>query len=188
LTQFVSTIIVYLAGDLISQRISPSPARDDSESTGTSAYDPFRTMRALLIGGLAAIPGYRWFLYLAQNFNYSSKAFSVGIKVLINQMVFTPIFNCYFFGMQSLLTGATLSEIVERIQNTVPRSWINSWKVWPAVMAFSFAFIRIELRSLFAGKSDQAWRLLLRSADRGQVLLRSDGRPTFLYSIKELHD
>lgn len=118
-----------------------------------TAYDPFRTMRALLIGGLAAIPGYRWFLFLANHFNYSSKAFSVGVKVLINQMVFTPIFNSYFFGMQSLLTGATLSEIIERIQHTVPRSWINSWKLWPAVTAFSFAFIRVELRGLFAGES-----------------------------------
>lgn len=152
LTQFISSIIVYLVGDLISQRISPSPARDDSESTASTAYDPFRTMRALLIGGIAAIPGYRWFLYLAQNFNYSSKAFSIGVKVLINQMVFTPVFNSYFFGMQSLLTGATLSEIIERIQNTVPRSWVNSWKVWPAVTAFSFTFIRVELRGIFAGK------------------------------------
>jgi protein Mpv17 len=148
LTQFISALIIYLIGDLTSQRIAPSSPDDTNEAV---QYDPRRTARALAIGGIAAIPGYNWFLFLARHFNYRSKAFSIGVKVVVNQMVFTPIFNCYFFGMHSGLSGATAEEIVERIQHTVPKSWVNSWKLWPAVTAFSFAFIRVELRGLFAG-------------------------------------
>jgi protein Mpv17 len=161
--QIVSTLIIYFFGDMAAQRINPTPQDNTNEtaSTPSSTYDPQRTVRALLIGGLAAIPGYHWFLYLARNFNYTSKAGSIVVKVLVNQIVFTPIFNSYFFGMQSALSGAGLSEIVERIKNTVPTSWKNSWKLWPAVTAFSFAFVRVELRGLFAGVIAIGWQTYL---------------------------
>lgn len=148
---------------MAAQRINPTPRDETDENTSPSAsrYDPQRTVRALLIGSIAAIPGYHWFLYLARNFNYPSKAGSILLKVLINQMVFTPIFNSYFFGMQSALSGASLTEIVERIKNTVPTSWKNSWKLWPAVTAFSFAFVRVELRGLFAGVIAIGWQTYL---------------------------
>lgn len=46
--QFCSTTVVYLAGDLSAQRI------------GGEEYDPWRTVRMLVIGGIASIPGYKW--------------------------------------------------------------------------------------------------------------------------------
>jgi protein Mpv17 len=156
--QVISATIIYFIGDLVAQRIAPTPPIDapattqsTTENTPRIAYDPARTARALLIGSMAAIPGYHWFLFLARNFNYSSKVGSIVVKVLINQIVFTPIFNSYFFGMQSGLSGAGFEEVIERIKHTVPRSWFNSWKLWPVVTAFSFAFVRVELRGLFAG-------------------------------------
>jgi hypothetical protein len=79
----------------------------------------------------------------------------------VNQLLFTPIFNSYFFGMQSLLTGASVPEIVERIRNTVPTSWINSCKVWPAITAFSFTFIPLEYRSIFGGVIAIGWQTYL---------------------------
>jgi protein Mpv17 len=157
--QIISATIIYLIGDLFAQSVAPTPPLEAAASSPPddtlkkSTYDPARTVRALIIGSSAAVPGYHWFLYLAQNFNYKSKVISIVVKVLINQVVFTPIFNSYFFGMQSALSGASLRDIVERIKHTVPRSWINSWKIWPAVTAFSFTFVRVELRGLFAGES-----------------------------------
>ncbi|KAF2402300.1 hypothetical protein EJ06DRAFT_454452, partial [Trichodelitschia bisporula] len=158
-TQFVSALVVYLVGDLTAQHLAPTPSGRDDGSP--AAYDPARTARALVIGGLAAIPGYHWFVFLSRNFNYASKWGSIVLKVVINQIVFTPIFNTYFFGMQSALSGASAADIVERIKHTVPRSWINSWKLWPAVTAFSFAFIRLELRGLFAGVIAIGWQTYL---------------------------
>ena len=79
----------------------------------------------------------------------------------MNQALFTPLFNSYFFGMQSLLSGASFSEIVERIKNTVPTSWINSCKVWPVVTAFSFTYIPIQYRSIFGGVIAIGWQTYL---------------------------
>ncbi|KAF2827289.1 hypothetical protein CC86DRAFT_369459 [Ophiobolus disseminans] len=123
--------------------------------------DWHRTGRSLLIGGMSSIPAYKWFLWLGNNFNYGSKILSLSTKIVVNQALFTPLFNCYFFGMQSLLSGAALPDVVERIKNTVPTSWINSCKVWPAITAFSFTYIPVQYRSIFAGVIAIGWQTYL---------------------------
>ena len=164
-TQIVSALVIYFAGDQIAQRLSPASVQttksfareeipDDAGLVGPrQEYDVYRTARVLLIGGLAAVPAYEWFIWLGHSFNYSSKTLSLATKVFVNQMVFGLLFNTYFFGMQSALTGASLEEVGERIRNTVPVSWANSWKLWPAVMAFNFTFVPMQFRSIFAGTS-----------------------------------
>lgn len=100
-------------------------------------------------------------MYLNRSFNYSSRMLSLATKVTVNQIVFTPVFNSYFFGMQSLLSGDTFLEAWERIKKTVPTSFINSCKLWPAVTAFSFTYIQPQYRALFAGVIAVGWQSYL---------------------------
>ncbi|EDN96440.1 hypothetical protein SS1G_01366 [Sclerotinia sclerotiorum 1980 UF-70] len=101
------------------------------------------------------------FMFLSKNFNYSSKAGSLATKVGVNQIFFTPIFNTYFFGMQSLLSGDSIPDVVERVKRTVPTSMMNSIKLWPAVTAISFAWVPQEYRSIFAGVIAIGWQTYL---------------------------
>lgn len=93
--------------------------------------------------------------------SYSLPEHADNLQVAINQAFFTPLFNSYFFGMQSLLSGASGAEIVERIKNTVPTSWANSCKVWPAITAFSFTYIPLQYRSIFGGVIAIGWQTYL---------------------------
>jgi hypothetical protein len=86
--------------------------------------------------------------------------------VTVNQLAFTPIFNSYFFGMQSFLSGDSLPEVWERIRRTVPVSFVNSCKLWPAVTAFSFTFIDPQYRSIFAGFVAIGWQTYLSYLNR----------------------
>ncbi|KAI1083617.1 hypothetical protein F5B20DRAFT_413324 [Whalleya microplaca] len=153
-TQLASGLFIYLCADISAQYIS---GRE---------YDPKRTARNLVVGGVCAIPNYIWFVRLSQSFNYSSQALSVGAKVVFNQLTFTPVFNTYFFGFQALLCGDTLAETWDRIKRTVPISFVNSWKLWPAVTAFSFTFVPIEYRSVFAGVVAVGWQTYLSYLNR----------------------
>lgn len=116
-------------------------------------------------------------MYLNDHFNYRSKVLSLATKVVVNQITFAPIFNTYFFGMQSFLSGDSLPEIWERIKRTVPTSLINSLKFWPAVTAFSFTFIEPQYRSIFAGGIAIGWQTYLsylnRSAEVAAALERA---------------
>lgn len=115
----------------------------------------------MVIGGISSIPSYKWFLWLGRHFNYTSHLKSLAVKIFVNQMCFTPVFNTYFFGMQTLLAGGSLREAVERCRRTVPRSFVNSWKVWPIITAFSFTFIAPHSRSAFAGCFAVVWQTYL---------------------------
>lgn len=105
-------------------------------------------------------------MFLANNFNYASKTLSIVTKVTINQICFTPTFNTYWFGMQSLLSGDSFPEAWERVKNTVPTSMINSCKLWPAVTAFSFTFIDAQYRAIFAAFIAVGWQTYLTLLNR----------------------
>lgn len=92
MTQFISSLVIYLVGDFVAQTIGPTPVaegyvaeEEEVERGWLQAWaverDWERTARALVIGGVAAVPGYRWFLWLSNSFNYRSKTVSLGIKV-----------------------------------------------------------------------------------------------------------
>ncbi|OAR00747.1 hypothetical protein LLEC1_06125 [Akanthomyces lecanii] len=149
IVQTVSAIVIFIAADVSAQNI------------GGSEYDPVRTTRSTFIGALFAIPQYRWFFVLARYFNYKSKALSIAAKVVFNQLTFSVAFPTYFFGMQALLSGESLAGIVQRLQDTVPRSWQNSWKIWPAAMTFNLALVPLEYRALFSGIIAIGWQTYL---------------------------
>ncbi|KFY07885.1 hypothetical protein V492_06731 [Pseudogymnoascus sp. VKM F-4246] len=157
-TQFISTLIVYFLGDLSAQRIRGGD------------YEVERAGRALVIGAGAAIPSYTWFVYLGNCFNYASPVLSLLTKVVVNQLLFTPLFNTYFFGMQSLLSHplnmSSFHNAVEHVKKTVPTSFINSCKLWPLVTAFSFTFLPPDFRNIFGGVVAIGWQAYLSFLNR----------------------
>ena len=121
----------------------------------------------LFIGGLASIPGYKWFLFLGSHWNYpQSKLLSISVKVVIQQFVFAPVFNTYFFGMQAALSGEPPSVVLHRIANAVPESVISSAKFWPAVTAINFTFVPAAFRFMFSGVFAVVWQTYLSFLNR----------------------
>jgi protein Mpv17 len=88
-TQLVSSLIIYFVGDLVAQSITAPEEKEveeDKEERGwvqqwSEDRDWARTGRALMIGGISSIPSYKWFVWLSQSFNYSSKVLSLTTKV-----------------------------------------------------------------------------------------------------------
>ncbi|KAJ5553616.1 hypothetical protein N7494_002994 [Penicillium frequentans] len=179
-TQLWSSIVIYLCGDLSAQLFfppdQPAPANENRDESKTSAelkdgdgnepgfgssYDPWRTVRHLIVGAGSSIPSYNWFWFLHNNFNFSSKLLSILTKVSVQQIVFTPVFNTYFFSVHSLLAGATFEETWERLKKALPVSISNSVKLWPAVTAFSFMYVPPEYRNVFSGVIAVGWQTYL---------------------------
>ncbi|KAK3318732.1 hypothetical protein B0H66DRAFT_575409 [Apodospora peruviana] len=153
-TQLCSSLVMFACSDLSAQKM------------GGKDYDPTRTARTVLIGAISSIPAYKWFIFLSQSFNYSSRLLSLATKIVVNQLVFTPVFNTYFFGMQALLAGEDAAAIWERLKRTVPVSFVNAWKLWPAVNAFMFTYVPIEYRSIFSGCVATGWQTYLSYLNR----------------------
>ncbi|TKA44499.1 hypothetical protein B0A54_05244 [Friedmanniomyces endolithicus] len=167
LVQLESTLIIYWIGDLSAQAVGSAGFSEPG-----SRYEPIRGLRALVIAGICSVPVYKWFLFLGRHFNYGSHLVSLGVKICVNQICFAPVFNTYFFGMQSLLSGGTWEETKRRVVHTVPVSFWNSWKFWPAVTAFSFTYLKPQNRPIFAGCFAVIWQTYLswlnKNAERGE--------------------
>ncbi|KAJ5753110.1 hypothetical protein N7520_010027 [Penicillium odoratum] len=176
-TQLLSSLVIYLCGDLSAQLLFPSEqAVNENQDASASAeskdeienkpgfgssYDPWRTVRHLIVGAGSSIPSYNWFWFLHNNFNFSSKLLSILTKVFVQQIVFTPVFNSYFFSVHSLLAGATFEETWERLKKALPVSVTNSVKLWPAVTAFSLMYVPPEFRNVFSGVIAVGWQTYL---------------------------
>ncbi|KAH0492810.1 hypothetical protein TgHK011_007741 [Trichoderma gracile] len=153
-TQTISSIFIFFSADLLAQSMS-----DDD-------YDPVRTARNVFIGAGTAIPAYQWFKFLATRFNYKSRVLSLGVKIVLNQLLFATYMNVYFFSMQALLSGDGISGAVQRVRDTLLTSWINSCKIWPFVMAFNLSYVPLEYRALFAGIINLGWQAYLSLLNR----------------------
>jgi len=153
-TTLATSLTTYLIGDVLAQEIGGEP------------YDGIRTLRMLTIGGLASIPGYKWFLFLGTHFNYASRWASISVKVLIQQFLFAPIFNTYFFGMQAALSGHRPSVVIHRVVSAVPESVVSSAKFWPIVTAMNFTLIPAHLRFAFSGVFAVVWQTYLSFLNR----------------------
>ncbi|KAF2151157.1 hypothetical protein K461DRAFT_227905 [Myriangium duriaei CBS 260.36] len=154
MTQLSSSLTIYFLGDLSAQLMADALRKSERDRA-------IRGLRAMAIGGISSIPSYHWFLFLGRRFNYSSHWLSIAVKIVVNQSVFTPIFNSYFFGMHSLLSGNGWAETKRRVLETVPVSWRTSWKFWPIVTAFSFTFVPPQYRSVTAGVVAIFWQTYL---------------------------
>lgn len=165
-TQLVSSTVIYFLGDLSAQLVNPPPATAANSASGMettpSTYDPLRSLRAIAVGVIFSIPSYRWFLWVSSHFNYAGAPLrSLAAKVAVQQLAFAPVFNSYFFGMQSLLAGDGFEGAARRIVHAVPQSWVASCKFWPVVTAFVFAFVKPRHRSVFAGLVAIGWQTYL---------------------------
>ncbi|KAK3105514.1 hypothetical protein LTR53_018288, partial [Teratosphaeriaceae sp. CCFEE 6253] len=157
LVQFLTTSTIFLLGDLSAQTVS-------SHAFSTAPYSPARGARAWLIGAGLSIPGYTWFTWLARTFNFTGRAAwarTMGTKVLIQQCVFMPLVQTYFFSAQILLSGGSVGEARSRVLETLPTTWGNSWKVWPAVMVVTFTYVPVQYRSVVNGAVGCCWQTYL---------------------------
>lgn len=112
---------------------------------------------------------------------------SLATKVGINQLLYTPIFNSYFFGMQSILTFVPFlnrsptapnhdphklltregwEHVAEHVKKTVPTSFVNSCKLWPAVTAINFWVVPVDFRAVTAGIVAVGWQTYLSFLNR----------------------
>lgn len=183
-TQVISAVTIFALGDMGAQRIGGKDY--DPVRTGRSLIigavaaipqfkwlvlsflNPFPTLPNVMLPASERVsvrepPLTREprFLYLSRNFNYASRAASLATKVLVNQLVFTPVFGSYFFASHAILSGDSLAGTVDRVRTFVPIQFVNAWKLWPAVMAFNFTFVPIEFRSIVAGLAAIGWQTYL---------------------------
>ncbi|KAK7733708.1 hypothetical protein SLS53_008175 [Cytospora paraplurivora] len=166
LTQFLSSLAIFCTGDLAAQYF------------GGEEYDYKRTLRVLAISAGSSIIIFKWFLFIARNFNYSNKLLTLITKVGVNQIVYAPVFGTYYFTLQGILSGDSADQVWERVKVAMPRSVISSWMFWPPITATTFALVPPMYHAVLLACVTTGWQAYLSWLNR-----KSDKEPAQLKPI-----
>lgn len=71
------------------------------------------------------------------------------LQVVIDQVLWAPIFTIIFFTWLGATSGASPNEIVTKIKNDLVKGVVGSWTVWPLAHTINFRFVPTEQRLLY---------------------------------------
>jgi protein Mpv17 len=139
-TKAVTSLVGFTIGDLLAQNFLGEKG---------APLDVKRLLR-LASFGLAVHGPIGHYFYGALDEKFPKKdAVTVAIKVLIDQVLWAPIFTVIFFAWIELLQGSGLQKIKAKINQDLVRGVTASWKVWPLVHVINFRFIPSSQRLLY---------------------------------------
>ncbi|EMD42362.1 mammalian peroxisomal membrane protein-like protein [Gelatoporia subvermispora B] len=120
-TQCITSAVLFGTGDVLAQQVGEGKGRD---------HDFTRTARAAFYGGALFGPALTKWLQLLNRLKFQTKTKAVMYRVYLDQLVFTPVVVCFFFGSMTFLEGYGFSEAQKRISQsyvpTVLRNWESS--------------------------------------------------------------
>ena len=139
-TKAVTSLVGFTIGDLLAQNFLGEKG---------SPLDVKRLLRLASFGLAVHGPiGHYFYGFLDEKFP-KKDAQTVAIKVLIDQVLWAPIFTVIFFAWIELFQGGGLKKIQQKINQDLVRGVTASWKVWPLVHVINFRFIPSQQRLLY---------------------------------------
>lgn len=150
-TKAVTTSVLAVIGDLIAQRISvPADAFE---------WDRQRTF-AIGLWGLVFMGPVLHAWYAILNRTISGK-FSVIKKVVLDQILFAPMFNSAFLFGTGLLEKKPLESVRRTWSLKFKDSMIANWMIWPFAQAINFQFIPRTYQVVFVNFVALLWNAIL---------------------------
>ncbi|ODV87839.1 hypothetical protein CANARDRAFT_215735, partial [[Candida] arabinofermentans NRRL YB-2248] len=151
----ISTALLFGSGDSLAQLLFPL----NSNISTLSQFDPIRTIRGMIYGGIIFSPiGWKWYRFLQNrisfpiklnaknNKNHQQKLLDTIARVAVDQLIWAPIGVPLYFTAMTLMEGEGLNSIKKKLNDKYYETLITNWKVWPTFQLANFYFIPLDLR------------------------------------------
>lgn len=147
-TQIVTAASVMLTGDLIAQKLIER----------RKTIDVGRASGFFLLGITFSGPTLAaWYIALDRWLVRSIGPSATLKKMLLDQLVGTPIYLLCFLGVRGAMQGHSWSEIKETVRTRYVNILATSYVIWPAAMAINFHYVPLNYRLLFTGTVGLVW-------------------------------
>jgi len=151
LTQSMTTLVLFATGDVMAQQAV--------EKRGLKNHDLARTGRMALYGGAIFGPAATtWYAFLQRRINLSSRALTIGTRVAMDQLIFTPINMLAFLSSMAIMEGSSPQK---KLESTYKIAIKKNWQVWPAVQLLNFSVVPLEHRVLLVNVVSLGWNCYL---------------------------
>lgn len=111
-------------------------------------FSPKRTMHMAFSGGALGILCHHWYKIL-DRFIIGKTFDMVMKKLLLDQLVFSPIMIMTFFGSLALLEEDPLTNFKEEVSDKFVTLYKAEWLVWPPAQVINFYFLPTRFRVLY---------------------------------------
>jgi len=140
ITKGCTSLVGFSLGDFLAQKFLGN--KDDD-------FDYVRLIRLASFGLLMHGPIGHFFYGFLDEKMPGTAGMTVALKVLIDQVLWAPIFTVLFFTYIGLASGDGPAKIIEKCKKDVITGVTGSWKVWPIAHAINFKFIPTSQRLLY---------------------------------------
>ncbi|XP_033636457.1 mpv17-like protein 2 isoform X2 [Asterias rubens] len=132
----------------------------DNVGTPVPAFNWTRTGRMLTIGILLGPLNHYWYLGL-DRFLPGIKGRTIAKKILLDEIIASPVMTSIFFVGMGLLEGKTWAESVNVLKKKFLTVYMVDICVWPPVQAVNFFFVPPNLRVIYVNVFILLWDVFL---------------------------
>ncbi|GMH47152.1 hypothetical protein TrLO_g10362 [Triparma laevis f. longispina] len=130
----------------------------DAYRKGTKCeYDAARTCRFAFLGFFLIAPvTHNWYNFLMTQIP-GSGALAIAKRVLLDQLIFAPLFIPAFFISVKTLEGSTLSSSISELKNVFLDMYTTNLFLWVPASTINFAFVPQKFMVLFGNCVGLIW-------------------------------
>lgn len=128
-------------GDLIEQKY-------ELMTEESSEWNKVRTRNMTMSGTTVGFVCHYWYSHLDRTI----PGYTVRIvlkKIIVDQLVGSPLSISTFFGTLAVLEGSTVGEFIKEVQTKAWRLYAAEWMIWPPCQFLNFYVLSTKYRVLF---------------------------------------
>lgn len=107
-----------------------------------------RTVKLTLTGLPVGLVCHYWYIFLDKRF-YQNTHSVIAKKVLLSQLVFSPVCILVFFGTLGCIDRASWAEVKNNLATKGKRIYLVEWTIWPPASLVNFYFVPLKYRVLY---------------------------------------
>lgn len=112
-------------------------------------WNKIRTMKLSLTGLTVGVVCHHWYIWLDKYYSCIPKHRAILNKIILSQLVFSPICIIIFFVTLGLANGSNKNEILMNIHEKGKKIYIAEWMIWPPAQLINFYFLPLQYRILY---------------------------------------
>jgi protein Mpv17 len=128
-----------------------------------SPFNAERLVRYMAWGFLMAPVQLQWFAYLSETFPITStnQTSAVMWRVLLDQIVFSPIGLALFFIFMTMTEGGGKQAVMKKFNTIFISALKSNYVVWPIVQILNFRIVPLQFQLPFASTVGICWTTYL---------------------------
>ena len=99
-----------------------------------------------------------WFAFLQRRVTLSGKYTTIGARVALDQLLFTPTNLFCFLSSMAIREGSSPKD---KLKSTYTTALKKNWQVWPGVQFVNFAYVPLEFRVFVVNIVSLGWNCYL---------------------------